>query len=80
MPTLTFKVTAEEARDIRRSARGRTMSSYIRQKLFTGSVPAKNKPARKYISNRPGRVIIAADPNMPAITDEELDRFWEKTL
>jgi hypothetical protein len=69
MPILTFKVTAEEARDIRRSARGQTVSSYIRQKLFAGSGPGKNKPARKYISNRPGRVIIATPP----ITKEMID-------
>jgi hypothetical protein len=73
MPTITFKVTAEEAWDIRRSARGRTVSSYIRQKLFAEPSTAKKKPAIKYISNRPGRVIIAADPDMPPITKEMID-------
>ncbi|OAM91559.1 hypothetical protein OH491_23830 [Termitidicoccus mucosus] len=78
MPTFTFKVTEAEARDIRRSARGRTVSSYIRQKLFAEPATAKNKPAVKYICNRPGRVIIAAVPGAAPITDEELDRFWEE--
>ncbi|MDR0352194.1 MAG: hypothetical protein LBI02_02155 [Opitutaceae bacterium] len=72
MPTLTFKVTEKEARDIRRSARGRTVSSYIRQKLFAEPPGAKKKQAVKYLCNRPGRVIIAADPDRPPVTDEEV--------
>ena len=72
MPTLTFKVTEKEAMNIRRSARGRTVSGYIRQKLFAEPPTTKKKPAVKYICNRPGRVIIAADPDMPPITDEDV--------
>jgi L-lysine 2,3-aminomutase len=75
MPTLTFKVTEKEAMEIRRSARGRTVSGYIRHKLFAEPPGVKKKQAVKYICNRPGRVII----DTPPITDEELDRFWEET-
>jgi hypothetical protein len=73
MPTLTFKVTAAEARVIRaraRAARG-TLSTYLRAAALPA--PAKRAPVKLVFKKHPvsGASFIAF-PVGPTVTDEEI--------
>ncbi len=73
MPTLTFKVTAAEARTIRaraRAAKG-TVSTYLRAAALPA--PAKCDPVRLVFKKHPisGASYIAS-PVGPTVTDEEI--------
>ncbi len=67
MPVLTFKVTPEQARQIRRAARLRqlTLSDYLRQTAIPEPTPAA--PAQ--IDLTPGHVVIPT----PRLNKEIID-------
>lgn len=69
MATLTFKVTSEQARAVRRAARLRkmTLSDYLRRVALPEQAPMKSQPVEKL---RAGRVVIEPAPDAPKITSE----------
>ncbi|HEY2381887.1 MAG TPA: hypothetical protein VGK48_11975 [Terriglobia bacterium] len=72
MPTITFKVTVEEARMIRSQAKkeGISVSEYLR--LRAGApMPAVRKP-RRVRCPRTGAMIFAAPENQPPLTTESV--------
>ncbi|RRJ94835.1 hypothetical protein Ga0100231_011330 [Opitutaceae bacterium TAV4] len=70
MPVLSFKVTPEQAREVRRSAKLQrmTVSDYLRRATFPPS--AKKRLPKDDI--RPGRVVIATPPLTKEIIDSAL--------
>lgn len=70
MATLTFKVTDEEARQIRAKARKErvTVSEYLRRRASMSLVPA-GKPAKVRCPHT-GAMIFAASENEPPLTTE----------
>ncbi|MDR1284198.1 MAG: hypothetical protein LBK99_25780 [Opitutaceae bacterium] len=71
MPVLSFKVSPEQARNVRHAAKLKkmTVSDYLRRATFPS-------PARKRVSRddiRPGRVVIAGAPDAPVLTKEIID-------
>lgn len=70
MATLTFKVTDEEARQIRARARKErvTVSEYLRRRASMPLVPA-GKPAKVRCPHT-GAMIFAASEHEPALTTE----------
>jgi hypothetical protein len=69
MPTVTFKVTPEQAREIRRAARRMklTVSDYLRRRAL--AVPSAALTGLKP-SNRPGCVVIPQAVDAPTVTSE----------
>ncbi len=72
MQTLTFKVTEEEARRIRRAAQREkvSVSEYLRRRAG-GPAPLPMK-LRKVRCSRTGAVIFAAAPHLPPLTTESV--------
>lgn len=68
MPTLTFKVTPEQAREVRRAARLKklTVSDYLRRAALPAPVESAEPPHNDLT---PGRVVIAT----PRLTKEIID-------
>lgn len=68
MPTITFKVSEAEARELRRIARLRntTVSNYLRLSAF----PQRNMHADLEDKLCPGRVIISRAADAPLLTSE----------
>jgi hypothetical protein len=77
VPTLTFKVTPEEAARIRRQARreGRTVSEMLRARAAQPSAPAKGDASAGYrIEKSPvtGLPVMVAPPGSPEVTSEQV--------
>jgi hypothetical protein len=72
MPTLTFKVTPAQAREVRRAARQKnlTVSDYLRRVALPAPVESTEAPRHDFT---PGRVVIARAPGAPMITKERID-------
>jgi hypothetical protein len=72
MPTLTFKLSEEEAQKVRRAARINhlTLSEYLRRAALPAA-PAAPAPKGKGAS-RPGRVVIARAAEAPLVTGDTL--------
>jgi len=70
MPTLTFKVTIDEARRIRTEAKARrmTLSEYVRGRALNGG--KKPKGVRRLRCEHPGAIIFASPPGAPPLTTE----------
>jgi len=70
MPTLTFKVTIDEARRIRAEAKARRMSlsEYIRGRALNGG--KKPKGVRRLRCEHTGAMIFASPPGTPPLTTE----------
>lgn len=75
MPTLSFKVTVEEAARIRRLARRekRTVSDFIRRRAVQGSPGVAAEPGyRIEISPTTGLPVMHAPPGTPRVTSEDV--------
>ena len=76
MPTITFKVTPQEAARIRRLARRErtTVSQFLRRRATqSGSAPTVDvKGYRIEISPVTGLPVMAAPPGTPPVTSEEI--------
>ena len=70
MPTITFKVTPNQQRELRNAARLKrlTVSDYLRAAI-PGSEP---QPKMKKARYRPGCVVIPAAPDAPLITTDDV--------
>ena len=70
MPTLTFKVTEDEARHIRALARraNLTVSEYLRRLARTG--PAPEAPIRRVRCQYTGAMIFAPATGKPPLTTD----------
>ncbi|EIQ00596.1 hypothetical protein OpiT1DRAFT_05144 [Opitutaceae bacterium TAV1] len=68
MPVLSFKVTPEQAQEVRRSAKLQrmTVSDYLRRAAFPP--PVKKRAPKDDI--RPGRVVIAGAPDAPTVNKD----------
>lgn len=73
MPTISFKVSAEEARAIRRQARSHrcTVSDFLR-KAALPAVPAKKVRLRMKKHPVSGLLYNAAEEGGPVVTDEQV--------
>jgi hypothetical protein len=71
MPTITFKVTPAQAREVRRAARLRNLnvSDYLRRV----ALPASEAGASGAGERAPGRVIVARAPDAPVVTKDMID-------
>jgi hypothetical protein len=75
MPTLTFKVTPEEAARIRRLARRerRTLSEFLRRRAVRSEAPAVEAAGyRIEISRASGLPVMRAPAGTPAVTPEQI--------
>ncbi|HNQ88070.1 MAG TPA: hypothetical protein PKM73_05605 [Verrucomicrobiota bacterium] len=72
MPTLTFKVTAEEARRIRMLARRQhvSVSEYLRRRAQTR--PERVQPLERVRCEYTGALIFAAAPQLAPLTTESV--------
>lgn len=72
MPTLTFKVTVEEARRIRALARRQNLS--VSEYLRRQAQPREEAPTRIGRTRCPhtGALIFAAAPDLPPLTTESV--------
>jgi len=72
MPTITFKVTDDEARMIRSQAKkqGISVSEYLRLRA-SASLPATRRPRRVRCPHT-GAMIFAAPENQPPLTTESV--------
>lgn len=70
MPTLTFKVTNEEARLIRSRARRErvTVSEYLRRRASSSLAPAR-KPAKVRCPHTGAMIFTSPDSQPPLTTD-----------
>lgn len=71
MPTITFKVSAEEARRIRaraRAAKAASVSDYLRKIALNEKSPARRRVLKK---DPLTGVLVDATPG-PVVTDEEV--------
>lgn len=73
MPTITFKVTPDEADKLRAAARGakQTVSEFVRMKVRG---PAKKKTSRPLLRRcrYTGAMIFASQPGLPPLTTESV--------
>ena len=72
MPTLTFKVSEDEARRIRTLARQRhlTVSEYLRQQAQSGAVPTTT--VRRVRCPYTGALVFAPQKGMAPLTTESV--------
>ena len=73
MPTITFKVSPEEARRLREAARGAriTLSEFLRKKVRAAPEKKKLKPLLKRCRYT-GAMIFAGNPDYPPLTTESV--------
>ena len=74
MPTITFKVTAQEAAHIRRLARreGRTVSEFLRQRAIQSPAPAESAGYHIETSPVTGFPVMHAPKRTPVVTSEQV--------
>ncbi|MDD2762748.1 MAG: hypothetical protein PHE83_02105 [Opitutaceae bacterium] len=72
MPTLTFKATAQEEREIRAAARRQklTLSAYLRRVALGGGAPAAQP--RLVRSRRTGAYVVVSPPGTPRLTSAKV--------
>ncbi|WP_043583358.1 plasmid mobilization protein [Geminisphaera colitermitum] len=70
MPTITFKVTDEEAQELRRKARLKkmTVSDYLRRSAF----PAPARPVKRIIKKNPISGALCDYTPGPIVTEEQI--------
>lgn len=78
MATITFKVTAEEARVIRAKARSEriSVSEYLRRKA-SGSMPGTRKPRRIRCPHTGAMIFAAPGDEAPLTTESVRDLLAE---
>ena len=71
MPTLTFKVSAEEQRQIRALAKSRakSVSEYLRR----AALPVKEKPCRRILKKHPVSGLLYDATPGPPVTQAQID-------
>jgi hypothetical protein len=74
MPTITFKVTAQEAAHIRRLARreGRTVSEFLRQRAIQAPAPPDSSGYHIKTSPVTGFPVMHAPKGTPIVTSEQV--------
>ena len=74
MPTITFKVSAQEAAHIRRLARreGRTVSEFLRQRAIQSPAPAETAGYRIETSPVTGLPVMHAPTSIAPVTSEQV--------
>jgi hypothetical protein len=74
MPTITFKVTAQEAARIRRLARreGRTVSEFLRHRAIQSPAATESIGYRVETSPVTGLPVLHAPKGTPPVTSEQV--------